>query len=355
MRLNNFLITKQSRLATLAIVAGCIFFFNCSELYMSSYNCVEDGTRDCRQNGDIGWLEKKSMDILITLDNSSDGQDLNSRVTSNLNQFLKCVEAVDWKVGVIPGVKGSSESSLGVLVNTEVSGQISTQKFITSDTANYEQVFSDTVSLKSGCSFPPYCSDGAIKPLSAVKSFMHRQAGREGSFLREGSAFAVIVISSKDESSGMFSSDITDAQGALASVYEHYTEDNFIGLVVTGSNTRDDCVDQSSGFISNGVKYVGKAGGLYGAVTMNPLVVLASYLLVDFSNATSIVDQSPTELISFAKGSGGYVFDICKPSFGKVLAFSLLRKLEKESHFPEECKQFKMLKDNSKPEKAMAQ
>ena len=353
--MRNFLSTKQSRLATLAIITGCIFFFNCSELYLSSYNCVENEMRNCKQNGDIGWLEKKSMDILITLDNSSDGQDLNPRVTSNLNQFLKCMEVVDWKVGIVPGVKGSSPgNSLGVLVNTELSGQISTQKFITSDTVNYEQVFSDTVSLKSGCSYPPYCSDGSIKPLSAVKSFVHRQAGREESFLRKGTAFAVIVISSKDESSGMFSSDITDAQGALASVYEHYAEDDFIGLVVTGSNTRGDCVDQSGSAISNSVKYIGKAGNAYGFITMNPLVMLASSLLVDFSSATSIADQSPGELINFAKGSGGYVFDICKPSFGKVLAFSLLKKLEKESHFPEECKQFKVLKEEDMVGKAIA-
>ena len=351
MKLSNFPKTKKSRFTTLAIIVGCIFFFNCSELYFSPYNCVEDGTRDCKQNGDIGWLERKSMDILITLDNSSKGQDLNPRVTSNLTQFLKCMEAVDWKVGIIPGVKGSnSEGSLGVLMNTEISGQVSAQKFITSDTTDHKQAFSDTISLRSGCSFPPYCSDGSIKPLSAIKSFMHKQVGREGSFLREGAAFAVIVVSSKDESSGMFSGDSTDAQSALASVYEHYTEDEFIGLVVTGSNTRDDCIDQSSNFISTGVEYLGKVGGVYSLVTMNPLVMLASSLLVDFSDATSIVDQSPVELINFAKGSGGYVFDICKPSFGKVLAFSLLKKMGKEDRFPEECKQFKKLQEEMDPD-----
>ena len=347
----------------LAILTCSLFFFNCSGLYFSSYNCAEDDIHKCKQSGDVGWLSKKPMDVLIVLDNSSRGQELNSRITSNLNQFVRCMEAVDWRVGVISGVKetGSSDT-LGALINMEISGQISTKQFITPHAKGYDKVFSDTISLKSGCSYPPYCRDGSVKPLSAVKSFMQKHADTNAGtdmqepFLRKQAYFSAIVVSTSDEKSGVFSGKGTSAQDVLSSMYEHYPENKFVGMVVTGSSTRDSCIDQADSFASRSVQSVARAGSAYGFITANPLVAIASHLLYMVSSGEqSMIESAPDELMLFANRSGGYVFDICKPSFGKVLAYSLLRKVEKENYFPDECRRFKLLKEDHVAQQTLVQ
>ena len=340
MRLNNFSGKNSSRLAIVIIIAGNVFFFNCTPLYLSSSNCIEEGTHKCRQNGDVKWLAKKSMDILITLDNSPKGQDLNPRITSSLNQFLKCIEAIDYRVGVISGVTDdSSEEPMGDLINTEVSGQVSVKKFISADIKDYKKVFADTISLRSGCSYPPYCKSGSQKPLSAVKFFMQKEGGKNeyDSFLRGYAPLAVIMITSSDEKKGVFSSGTT-SQEALASVYEHYKEDQFIGSVVTDYGKRDDCIDGFGDFVSKGVDFVAKVGIVFSSFEMNPLIGIPSVLLLGFSKKGGFINQRPTELIKFVKGAGGYIFNICQPSFGKGLAYSLLMKMEMENHVTDECK-----------------
>lgn len=328
------------------MAGSIVFFFNCTPLYFSSSNCVEDETHKCKQYGDVGWLAKKSMDVLITLDNSSEGQDLNPQIASSLNQFLKCIEAIDYRVGVISGVAdSSSEGALGHLINTEVSGQVSTKKFVSADTEDYKKVFSDTIALKSGCSYPPYCRSGSRKPLSAVKFFMKKEGGKNeyDSFLRGYAPLAVIVITTAGEKKGMFSKDSITAQEALASIHEHYREGQFIGSVVTDYGKKDDCIDDGFGnFISKGIGSIATVGGLYSMSIVNPWGILAYSLLLDVSKSVSVSDQSMIELVKFAKNAGGYVFDICKPSFGKGLAYSLLKKLEMEKRFPDECKEIRI-------------
>ena len=343
MKLNSFCSKRHSY--TAIIIAVSILFFNCSELYISSWNCIEDGEHQCGQYGDIELLSKKSVDIVVVMDNSTKGQELNSQITSNLNRFLKCIEeVVDWQIGVVSSVEDkNSIDNLGQLIDLELKGEISIKKIISSDIKNYEMVFSDTISMESGCSYPPYCNNGNNKPLSAVKSFIHKEVYKDqfSSFLRNYASLAVIVISPSDEEDGMLSSSSTSAQDALASVYEHYDKDQFIGLTVTDSGTENDCIHTVRDTISKGVRTIETAATIYGLIMMNPLITILASILSGFFDYNPIEGSQPVEIVQFAKSAGGYAFDICKPSFGNSLAYSLLRKVEMEDRFPDDCKRFK--------------
>ena len=320
-----------------------LFLFNCSELYLSAWNCTEGDGRQCDQAGDVGWLIKKSLDILIVMDTSPEGQELNPLITNNLGQLLACIEpAVDWRIGIISGVEDESFPQLGQLTSLEIEGQVSTQTVIHPRMKSYRQVFSDTVSLKSGCPYPPYCIDGSIKPLSAVAAFMKQRLKRGDPFLREYASFAAIVISPSDEKKQ--SSAFTPAQVALREVYTRYEENEFIGLVVTDSGNINDCVTSSVDYVSDGLDYIQKAGSLYAAgsvfgffTPISPLALLGITLLPEFARGQLVADKTLMELMKFARDTNGHVFDICKPHYGRALAYSILKKMNMENRFPKEC------------------
>ena len=332
------------------ITVVSVFFFNCSDIYLASWNCIEDGDQRCEQYGDVGWLDNKPSDVLIILDNSPKGQELNPHVTSNLGQLLKCMRPADWRVGVVSDVaKGASADTLGELINLEMDGEISVRKFITPEMKKHRAVFSDTISLKSGCSFPPYCSEGSRRPLSAIKGFMQKQEikkTRENRFLRGYASLVIIVVSVSDEKKGIVSDSGTDAQAALASVYEKYDKDEFVGLVVTDAGNTDDCITTAGDFVSKGADGISKVGtiyglgGLYGVWSAHPLLVIGSQLLSGFTQKSIEGASTSGELMKFARDSGGYAFDICKPDFGAALAYSVLQKIDMQRQFPDECKKF---------------
>ena len=338
---------------TVAIIVVCVFFFNCSELYLSPWNCLEDGTHKCERYGNVELLDRKFADVLVVLDNSPKGQELNPQITSNINQFLKCVGDVDLKLGVISSVEDNgTTNSFGQLINMELSNEISIHKSVSSGMANYKKMFSDTISLRTGCSYPPYCKSGSQKPLSAVKLFMEIEKNdnrEEETFLRNYATLAVIIISSSDETSGFFSGPGTTSQEALASVYEQYNEESFVGLVATDSGDTDNCIRTSGGLLSDGVSFLTTAAEIYSIIALDPLTMVASHLLSGFAgNESSSMEAEVPGLVEFAKRTGGYAFDICKPTYGRALAYSLLEKMKIENRFPEECKQFKVQSEEAK-------
>ena len=344
MKTSNFSSRKHSSMAMLVIVSVSVFFFNCSDLYLSSWNCMESEGNKCEQQGDISWLVKKPLDILMVVDNSSKGKELNPQVVSNVSQFVRCMEPVDWRAGIISGVAtGDSHDTLGHLINLEMNGEVSVEKFVSVHTLNYQKVLSDTVSMRSGCHYPPGCHKGPHRPLSAVKAFMERETNKRTpkAFLRNYAPVAIVLISSSDESVGFFSSSSsTSAQMALSSVYKHYNEDQFMAFTVTKQANNNDCLHTFDDTVSSGTKYMTKAGEIYGLITLNPVVMFVASLLSNLSDGV-LTNEPPEELVSFAKESGGYVFDICKPTFGKAMAYGVLKKMNIEQRFPEECKKIK--------------
>ena len=330
----------------ITVILVSLFLFNCSELYLSTWNCTEEDGRQCDQTGDVSWLTKKSLDILIVMDTSSEGQELNPLITNNLGQLLTCIEpAVDWRIGIISGVEDESFPQLGKLTGLEIEGQISTQTVIHPRMKNYRQVFSDTVSLKTGCAYPPYCIDGDVKPLTAIATFMKRYSRPQSSFLREYASLAAIVISPSDEEKRSSSS--TPAQAALREVYAHYRASEFVGLAVTDSGTVNDCVSSPVDFVYDGLEFTQKAGSVYAAgsafgffAPINPLALLAITLLPEFAKGQLVADKRLMELMKFARDTNGHVFDICKPHYGRALAYSILQKMNMENRFPDECKLF---------------
>ena len=345
MKVDNFSNKRHSCMAMLVIASVSVFFFNCSDLYMSSSNCIGNEGRECKQQGDSSWLAKKPTDILVVIDNSPKGEELNAQVAANLSQFVQCIDPVDWRVGVISSVekKSGSTHTLGHLINLEMNGEVSVEKFVSANTLNYQKVLSDTVSMRSGCTFPPHCNNGSHKPLSAVKAFMERETNRSTSdaFLRSYAPLAIILVSSSDEDmGGLFSSSGTSSGMALSSVYGHYSENKFMALTVTKPADNDNCLRTFRDTASDGAGYVTKAGEVYGLVTLNPAVMFISSLLSELSESL-LTNKPPEELIKFAKNSGGYAFNICKPTFGKAMAYSVLEKMNIAERFPEKCKKIK--------------
>ena len=326
-----------------------IFLLSCSEIYFSPWNCKTDGIGPCAQKGDSSLLSKKSVDILIALDNSPKGQELNPHIVSNFDELLECIEAVDWRVGVISGVEQKEPDKFGQLINVELSGQLSQYKFIASNLKNNEKMFSDTLSLKTGCDYPPYCSEGRLKPLSAAKSFIQYEGiYREDrkSFLRPNIPLTMILVSSADEKKKWGMGDVTKAQGALNSVYQYYDTDKFVAYSVVENKdtpTKTNCVRDSRNYINSGMDIAGKLSQVHFLTTFEPASLLASVVINGVSDKT--FRNTGSQLIEFARKSGGEALNICKPVFGRALAYSILKNLGEEDRFPEECQKFKRPKN----------
>ena len=120
----------------LAVVLACTLFFNCSEIRLyPSWNCIEEGDHKCEQYGDIKTLHKKPKDILIVMDTSEKGQELNPQIAASLKHFVTCIKPADWRVGIITGTEEDSSSLiLGTLMNIETEEAHFKQKFITRET-----------------------------------------------------------------------------------------------------------------------------------------------------------------------------------------------------------------------------
>ncbi len=346
MKLSNFSSKIHSRFVIVIIIAVSIFFFNCSELYMSSWNCTEQGGRECEQYGETKLLVEKPVDVLIVLDNSSDAKELNPQITLNLSQFLKCIKPADWRVGLISGTEGGKQNKFGELINLEIKGQVSDKKFVHPNIRGYKKAFSETISLRSGCSYPPYCGGNSLKPLSSIKAFMQKRENSLDGFLRDYASLAVIIVSLSDEKDGWFSGQDTTSKEVLTTLYNEYEEDQLVGLTVTDAGNKKDCITTAGEVISRGVDFLSEAGTIYGLITLDPIVMLTSQFVSYFSNKQTTKDESEIpEIVKFAKNTGGYAFDICKPAFGKALAYSVLQKIKMEERFPNECKQVQQRKN----------
>ncbi len=326
----------------LAVVLACMLFFNCSEMRLSPWNCIEDGDYECEQYGDTQKLHKKPTDIVIVMGTSKKGRELNPKTAVSLEQFLKCIKPADWRVGIISGTEeDSSSQNPGSLMSLEIAGEQSKQKFITRRTKNYEKVFFNTVSLKSGCSKAPYCGQGANTPLNSIKTFMQKEGAKrnkQNGFLRSYAPLSVILISSTDEEKGVSNSKTT-ARLALSAVGKYY-KDDFTGLVVTDMGKTNDCIQTTREVLSTGMKWAGKIGVLAGLVTLNPWISFGSHIFTN--TAGKFIEEKDTpELIKFAQNTAGAVFDICKNSFGAPLAYNVLKKIDMEDALPNECNPFK--------------
>lgn len=341
MRINSFPSKKHRRISIVVIIAISVFFFNCADLYISSWNCTEDGGYECKQKGDTSFLVEKPVDILIVLDNSSSAQELNPQIVLNLNQFLKCIKPADWRVGVVSSMESAEDGIFGELINLEIQGQLSTKKFVSVNTKDHKEVFSDTISLRTGCDYPPYCGKGSHKPLSAIRSFMEKEEGGFDGFLRGYAPLVVIIVSTSDEEDGLFSGLDTSSKEALEVIYNEYDEMDFIGLTVTDAGNRNDCITTTGEYISSGIDFLSEAGMVYGMVTLDPVTMLTSQVISHFSDMSVLSEEEMPEIVKFAKSAGGYIFDICKPAFGKALAYSVLQKMKIEHRFPDECGQIR--------------
>ncbi|MCY4321231.1 MAG: hypothetical protein OXC37_02335, partial [Bdellovibrionaceae bacterium] len=135
----------------------------------------------------------------------------------------------------------------------------------------------------------------------------------------------------------------TNAEAALTSVYKEYSENDFISLVVTDSGNKNDCITTAGDIVSRGVEGVSTAGsiyglgGLYGLWSVEPTVAIGAQLFHIFTQKSMDKASKSNELIKFAHHSGGYVLDICKPTFGKALAHRVLKHMDMEKQLPEEC------------------
>ena len=351
-----------------------MLFLNCSQLSIS-YGCIEDEEGDCEESqSKTKPLSKKSMDILIVLDNSPLGQKLNPQITTNLKQFLQCIKPLDWQVGIVSGVKnkqmgmllpleGAVEDTLN-LENQEIdSGHNSdphfakeetetdsllteSSKIISVDMANHKQIFSKTVSLSSGCEYPPFCHKGKRRPLSAVKAFM-QNTEEKSQLLRESTFLSVVVVSSSDEQGGVFSAPDVTAQKALSMLSAEYDTEQFATFSVTDAGHTDDCIKTAGDIVRKGTSFLATTGQIAGMIFMEPLMIVGSALLSYKSDQGS----KPKELAQFAEEGGGEIFDICKPFFGRALAYSMLKSVDRESQFPEKCQQFSQKKSDKKSDK----
>ena len=318
-----------------------VSFFNCSELHISSWNCIETEDQNCLYSGDVGLLDRKFIDMLVVLDNSDKAKKIQPVIKTGLSNLIDCMEPVDLRVGVMT----SSESAMmGDLLSLEMEGQVSHNKILKSSTPKYAKFFKDTISLDTGCEYPPYCSSGKkIKPLTAMQSFMQKENQKQ-SFLRDySSLFVVVMVTSSDEKGA-------NAELVLENVYGDYTADRFMAVTVTDLGQKKNCLYSSQDRATDNLNFIGKVSSTYGILAAIPEVAIAGSLLnlVTSSSQKEKVTPQTNQVIQFAIQSGGKFFDICKASFGREIAQDIFQKVNIERQIPDQCKRTTDTAENKK-------
>lgn len=315
---------------------------SCSDLHFTvGYSDCISGDRDCTYKGDTTLLYKEPMDVLIVLDNSKKAKDINPHILANLNQFLQCMKPIGWKVGVVSGVYDRSESeTFGQLMRMEVNGLLSSKNSLNQHDDNYSQIFHNTISLESGCASPPFCSDGKLQPLNAIKSFMdNQQESRQ--FLREQTPLSTIVISSSEKQrKPLFSSAPASSQELLSFLQRGYygQPEHFISLAALPPGTAGDCVITKGDVLFAGAQELNKMGQVYAFSAADPMAFLASTIIGDIIISQFHKDEKIYDIARFAHDTGGKVVDLCSPHFGKALAYLIFQKLGVQNKFPNECR-----------------
>ncbi len=328
------------------LIISIFLFCNCSQLHFASFHCTE-GNTECEQLGNVDWLSKKPIDILVVLDNSEKMQKVNSQVTANLNQFLQCIEPVDWRLTVVSSVKKDGEfEKPGSLVGWELEGQIYDKPYISANTRDYEKIFFDTVSLNSGCEFPPYCEEGSNQPLSAVQNFLDNKDTYQD-FLRENTTLTTVIVSSSDQVGNSSNEGI--AQATLSSVLGKagYGSEQFMNLTVMPISSKEsNCIESNSG--SSFMKKAGSviwnvtkfAGMIYSAGAFGTaLPGIMGVSILDNAVSSSAEKENTSEIYKFSKLSGGESFNLCDQDFGSSLSYMVLKKINIENRLPDECKE----------------
>ena len=316
------------------------FISSCSDLqFNGQVDCLTDD--DCAYRGDTKLLYKNPIDLLIVLDNSKKAKDINPHIVANLDQFLQCMKPLGWKVGLVSGVYNRSESeSFGQLIHTEINGLLSNKNSLTQHDENYAQIFHNTVSLQSGCASPPFCYDGKLQPLSAIKSFMENQQENKP-FLREQTPLSTIVISSseKQKKPAFSSAAPASSQELVAFLRQGYyrQQRHLMGLAVLPPGTAQDCVPTKGDVLFNGAKELNRMGQAYALNSANPMAFLASAIIEDIIGLFH-KNEKVYEIALFAQQTGGKVVDLCSQHFGKALAYLIFQKLKVPNKFPEECR-----------------
>ena len=317
---------------------------SCSDLQFTGHSDCITGDRDCAYQGDTTFLYKEPIDLIIVLDNSKKSfvKDMNPHILANLNQFLQCMKPLGWKVGLVSGVYNKAESeNFGQLIHMEVNGLLSSQNSLNQHDDNYAQIFHDTISLESGCASPPYCSDGKLQPLSAVRSFMENQQESK-QFLREQTPLSTIVISSSEkQKKAVFSSATPASSQELLSFLQqgYYGEpEHFMNLAVLPPGTAGDCVLTKGDLLFNGAKEFNRMGQAYALSAADPMAFLASAIIEDIINQFRNKYEKIYEIADFAQQTGGKVVDLCSLHFGKALAYLIFQKLGVQNKFPDECR-----------------
>lgn len=319
-----------------------VFLFNCAELYFSSLDCSgedEESSGFCQHLGETDLLVKRPMDVLFVLNNSEEMQQLNKKVSSNLKQFLRCMEPVDWRVGFVSTVNNDA-TYVGDLMPLELNGQLSTKRFIRYDMDNYETLFDQSVSLSSGCHLPPYCEDESVTTMDAIQKFMDNPINQD-LFLRKKAPLTMIVISSMEDSG---ESTAESALSSMRTIHPDYSN-HFMSLTVTVPGTEDDCIKTIGDSLSGGVHAVSGAATVIGIASANPLIIVGSSLLdmmthIVFNNNLVKKDIKNIEMIRLTTLTGGRVLNICHPKFGEAIAFSIMERLEIEESISDDCKNF---------------
>ncbi len=351
-------------------IIACVLFFSCAELRFSSIACIDGDKSDplCHE-GKTDMLASKSVDVLFVMNNSEDMQKFNVPVTANLGRFLECIKPADWRVGFLSTVNKETVH-VGDVMPLESNGQLSSKKFLQSSTQNYKALFTQTVSLSSGCSLPPYCAEEgkSASPLVAVKTFMEAPE-EERSFLRQNTPLTVVFVSLSDDASKEDEEDDSDddategkvtAEQALSSVQSGYEGDidKFMHFTITDPGTYEDCTqtmgDQLASGISEGSNKLAGVGAAAGMMMANPVVLLGSIVLGSlvssvFETEKSAIQKTKSlEMSRLTTLTGGRVLNLCHPAFGQALAYSVLEHIEMEDRLDSSCTELKKPKEKEK-------
>jgi len=350
------------------IIVVILFVLNCSPVHYRYSEVLCDDSTACEEyysNGPMGNVElliSEPIDILLILDNTDKAKGLNPSIRADLFTFLDCIDvpSLDWRLGIILSgdLKGrdfEGRSPKGGLINLEKGGDILSDQYLSPETEDYEKVLYDSVSLdsmssKSGCDLPPYCSNSKHpNPLTVLKLFMQDSTKGSHRFLREYTPLTTIIVSATHE--GDKEENVADVLTTIQRKSDYYKNGNhFMNMTVTTDGTADDCVTTWRDHVDNGAKTLSALADLAILATQfNPIALMARFTIEIFSRAfykKSAKEKQRTEpphkrvkIVDFTHQTGGPTpFDICRSGYGKALAAKIMDNLGMYTHMAKECR-----------------
>lgn len=253
-------------LLSVFFIFACSSDLNFSESLEAGCGLNDNGEVECFEERielfSVADLEDRPIDFIFVVDSSGSMDPDLLKLGEGFQHLISKIEFMDWRMmftlawsqGVHYGAYAGPSPFNGQFMKPEYQGSLIDQYYLDKETANYEQVFLDTLTRAnaSEIGLPPYSHGGDEQPLRSLKFVFERLAdGRAHTQLRDGADVVAVIITDEDETAGVL------AEQVIAVFEDNFPDKQFLAFAVLVKPEDPACLAQQG---SSG-------GGRYGVFT----------------------------------------------------------------------------------------